>query len=98
MEVRFLMADKKTNGYTTAALLGQLGFTIAVPILLGAGMGRFLDKKMDTGFVFFFILLILGVVAGLVAAYKQVNATTGSQSGGKNAGKGSAANQRSLKR
>ena len=42
----------------------SLGWDLALPIFGGVLLGHFLDRRLDTGYVFTLGLLILGVVTG----------------------------------
>lgn len=73
------MADKKNrsglgSGLEALALTSQLGLTIALPIVLGAVAGHWLDEKLGTKMIFFLILLILGIAGGFAGAYHQITA------------------------
>jgi ATP synthase protein I len=52
------------------ALVGQLGFTIAIPIALFAILGSFLDGKVQSGHVFLLLGLLLGLISGIYGAYR----------------------------
>jgi ATP synthase protein I len=52
------------------ALVGQLGFTIAIPIALLAILGNFLDGKVHFGHVFLLLGLLLGLISGIYGAYR----------------------------
>jgi ATP synthase protein I len=52
------------------ALVGQLGFTIAIPIALFAILGNFLDGKVQSGHVFLLLGLLLGLISGIYGAYR----------------------------
>jgi predicted F0F1-ATPase subunit len=53
-------------------LITQLGLTIAIPIVLGAMAGRWLDGKLETGNVFSILLLLFGIGGGIAGAYQLV--------------------------
>lgn len=63
-------------GLEALALCGQLGLTLAIPIVLGAVAGHWLDGKLKTGMIFLILLLILGIAAGIIGAYNQVMSVT----------------------
>jgi ATP synthase protein I len=52
------------------ALVGQLGFTIAVPIALLAILGSYLDGRFHTGHIFILLGLLLGLISGIYGAYR----------------------------
>jgi len=73
-----MSADEKKNksvmksGLESMTLITQLGLIIAIPIVLGAMAGHWLDGKLGTGVIFSLILLFLGIAGGIVGAYRQV--------------------------
>ena len=64
--------DKKEppSVWGSLALVGQLGFTIAVPIALLAIGGYFLDGVTHTKHLFLLLGLLLGLIAGIYGAYR----------------------------
>ena len=52
------------------ALVGQLGFTIAIPIALFAILGNYLDGVVHSGHVFLLLGLLLGLISGVYGAYR----------------------------
>ena len=50
------MDKKKETGYEAYALVSQLGFTIAIPIILGAASGHWIDGKLGTEPIFLLLL------------------------------------------
>ena len=52
------------------ALMGQLGFVIAIPIVLGALLGSFLDSRFHTGPFLLLFGLLLGLISGIYGAYR----------------------------
>jgi len=47
-----------------------LGFTIAIPIVLGAILGKYLDGYFNTRALFTLLGLLLGLVTGILGAYR----------------------------
>ena len=70
------MDKNKGTGYEALILCSQLGLTLAVPIVLGALAGHWIDGKLGTGMIFFVLLLLLGLAGGFVGAYQQIMAVT----------------------
>jgi ATP synthase protein I len=65
--------SKKTpppSAWQSLALVGQLGFTIAVPIALLAILGHYLDSVAHTGYLFLLLGLLLGLISGIYGAYR----------------------------
>ncbi len=52
------------------ALMGQLGFTIAIPLALGAWVGNYLDGRTNQGSLFLLLGLLLGLIVGIYGAYR----------------------------
>lgn len=64
------------SGMEALVLISQLGLTIAIPIVLGAVVGHWIDGKLGTGMLFLLILLCLGIVGGIFSAYRQITLVT----------------------
>jgi len=62
------------SGLEALVLVNQLGLTIAIPIVMGAAAGRWIDDKLGTGIVFTLILICLGIAGGVLGAYRLVAA------------------------
>ena len=56
------------------AIAGVRGWTIVVPALLGIGLGRLLDRALDTGIVFSAALLFVGIAIGCALAWRRMHA------------------------
>jgi len=50
--------------------MGQLGFTIAIPIAIGVIGGNYLDGVVRTGHLFLLLGLLLGLISGIYGAYR----------------------------
>jgi ATP synthase protein I len=55
------------------AMMGRFGWTIVVPILLGAFVGRWLDRTFNTGVFWSAALVFAGAAAGFWAVWKKMN-------------------------
>ncbi len=64
--------DKKPNPtvWGPLALMGQLGFTIAIPLALGAILGNYLDGTFHTSHFILLFGLLLGLISGIYGAYR----------------------------
>lgn len=63
-------------GLEALVLFSQLGLTMAIPILLGAIGGHWLDEKLGTKVLFLIVLVCLGITGGIAGAYRQITAVT----------------------
>jgi ATP synthase protein I len=61
------------NDWAGLVLVGQLGLTVAIPILLGIGAGIFVDSKLRSSPIATLIGLLLGLAAGVYGAYRLVS-------------------------
>jgi ATP synthase protein I len=55
-------------------MMGRFGWTIVVPALLGAFVGRWLDQKFQSGVFWSAALVFLGVTAGFYLVWKKMDA------------------------
>jgi ATP synthase protein I len=54
------------------AMVGVLGWTVVIPTLLGVFVGRWLDRKFESGIFFTLGLLVAGVALGCVLAWQRL--------------------------
>jgi ATP synthase protein I len=61
-------------------MIGTVGWSVAVPTLVGVAVGLWLDRKSDTGISWTATMLFLGLALGCFNAYywvkKQLNGTS----------------------
>jgi ATP synthase protein I len=53
-------------------LIGSVGWLVALPTLLGAFLGRWIDRGAGTGIFWTLSLLIVGLAFGCVGAWRHV--------------------------
>lgn len=70
------MKKKYSKIYSAVALFTQLGLNIAVPMILGVVLGKYIDKKFNLNNIFLIIFLLLGVISGFVINYRQIMSIT----------------------
>ncbi|MDP1884490.1 MAG: AtpZ/AtpI family protein [Candidatus Moranbacteria bacterium] len=64
---------KEDNGFSALSLAWELGYSIAVPLVVLALAGRFLDKKLDTSP----FLLLAGILVSIfISSYMVYKKTT----------------------
>jgi ATP synthase protein I len=55
------------------AMMGRFGWTMVVPILIGAFVGRWLDRTFHSGVFWSAALLFLGAALGFWAVWKRMS-------------------------
>jgi len=55
------------------AMMGRFGWTIVAPILLGAFVGRWLDRTFNSGVMWSAALVMAGAAAGFWAVWKAMH-------------------------
>ena len=70
-EKRKLRALKENNGsmWSGLGMFGMVGWSVAVPALLGAALGIWLDKKHPESFSWTLTFLIIGLISGSIIAW-----------------------------
>ncbi|MEO5995705.1 MAG: AtpZ/AtpI family protein [Chitinophagaceae bacterium] len=69
-EKRKLKAMHENNGvWFGLGMMGMVGWSVAVPSLLGAGLGIWLDKRYPQSFSWTLTFLIVGLIAGSIIAW-----------------------------
>ena len=64
--------NKKFDYLQAFSLISQIGIVVAIPIVLGAILGNFIDNKLGTGSIVSIILILLGVAIGFKSAYSLI--------------------------
>jgi ATP synthase protein I len=54
------------------AVVGVVGWLVVLPAVGGAWLGRWIDRRADTGIRWTLGLLVLGLAAGCTAAWRHV--------------------------
>ncbi|HEX8732653.1 MAG TPA: AtpZ/AtpI family protein [Ktedonobacterales bacterium] len=55
------------------ALVGQVGLTISISLLVGIGIGLFIDSKLHSSPIATLIGLLLGLAAGIYGVYRLIS-------------------------
>lgn len=73
-EKRKLKALKEKNGvWFGLGMMGMVGWSVAVPALLGAALGIWLDKSYPQTFSWTLTFLMVGIIGGVIIAWSWVN-------------------------
>jgi ATP synthase protein I len=62
--------NQPPSAWGSLALMGQLGLTIALPLLAGALLGNYLDSRNNNTSLFLILGLLLGLIVGIYGAYR----------------------------
>ena len=70
-EKRKLQAQRPSSGTVWAGLgmFGMIGWSVAIPTLMGVALGIWLDKKHAQSFSWTLSLLMVGLIAGCAIAW-----------------------------
>lgn len=73
-EIRKLNAlkEKKESAWRGLGMFGMVGWSVAVPTLLGVALGIWLDKVYPQSFSWTLTCLILGLISGCLIAWNWV--------------------------
>ena len=70
---RMLRARRRTNGnWSSIAILGVIGWSVAIPTLAGIAIGLWIDHHWPSRFSWTLMMLIGGLVFGCVNAWLRV--------------------------
>jgi hypothetical protein len=64
---------RKLSDYAGLALVGEVGLTIALSMLAGVLIGRFIDSKLGTSPIATLIGLLLGLAAGIYGVFRLIS-------------------------
>ena len=64
--------EKSQSFWTYVGLIGAVGWSVAVPMVLGGFLGLWLDRKFATGSKWTFGLLVIGLFVGCVNAWRLI--------------------------
>jgi ATP synthase protein I len=70
---RMIRARRRTNGnWSSIAILGVIGWSVAIPTLAGIAVGLWIDHHWPSRFSWTLMLMIGGLVFGCVSAWLHV--------------------------
>jgi ATP synthase protein I len=76
-EIRRQARRAGASGHVTflrgLSLVGSVGWMVVVPALLGAFLGRFIDRRIGTPVFWTLSLLFLGLTLGCTSAWRHVH-------------------------
>ena len=69
-QVKRARESRELSFWEGLSLVGAVGWMIAIPSVLGAVVGRWLDDRFGSGVLCTLLLLGLGLAAGCLAAFR----------------------------
>jgi ATP synthase protein I len=63
------MDDEKRKLLKTLGVVSSMGISVVLAIAMGVIFGRFLDDRLGTNNIFFFIFLFIGIIAAFRNIY-----------------------------
>jgi len=64
--------DGESSFWQSVGMMGTIGWSVAVPTVLGVLLGRWLDGRLDSAHVFMVFFMMVGLVTGCVTAWRMV--------------------------
>lgn len=64
--------DEEIDLMNAFALLMQFGLTVAIPIIIGVVVGKFIDVSVGTDHIFMFLFIGIGILVSCYAAYREI--------------------------
>jgi len=65
--------DEKNNLWSSIAVFGSVGWSVAIPTVLGVVIGIWIDSRWHSRFSWAVMLLVGGLVLGCVNAWMQIS-------------------------
>ena len=64
--------EKGQSFWGYVGLIGAVGWSVVVPMLIAVGLGVWLDRRFGAGSRLTFLLLLLGLAVGCVNAWRMI--------------------------
>jgi len=65
--------ERDRSFWASVGMVGTVGWTVATPTALGVLLGRWLDGRLESGYVFMVFFMLLGLGLGCVVAWRMVS-------------------------
>jgi ATP synthase protein I len=66
-------ANQHMTFWRGLGLVGSVGWMVVLPTLLGAFLGRWIDRRSGTGIFWTLSLLLVGLALGCISAWRHVH-------------------------
>lgn len=65
--------NKEKNLFSVVSLAWELGYVVAVPLIIFALVGRFLDKKLETSPWIFLLGVVISIIVSVFMVYRKAD-------------------------
>jgi len=65
--------DRDTSFWRSVGMMGTVGWSVALPTAIGTLFGRWLDSRLQSGYVFMIFFMLVGVALGCVIAWRMIS-------------------------
>ncbi len=65
--------NKEGNLFSVVSLAWELGYVVAVPLIIFALVGRFLDKKLETSPWIFLLGVVISIIVSVFMVYRKAD-------------------------
>ena len=66
------LREGDSSFWQSVGVMGTIGWSVSVPMVLGIFLGRWIDRQLDSSHVFTIFCLLLGMIMGCVTAWRIV--------------------------
>ena len=65
--------EKDNTFWLSVGTMGTVGWSVSAPTAGGVLFGRWLDGRLDSGYVFMVFFMLVGLIAGCVLAWRMLS-------------------------
>ncbi len=59
--------------WRSVGMMGTIGWSVSVPMVLGLLLGRWIDTRLESGHVFMLFCMLLGLITGCLTAWRMIS-------------------------
>ena len=65
--------ERDQSFWQSVGMMGTVGWSVSLPLTLGALFGRWLDRRLGSGLVFLVFFMLVGLALGTVTAWRLIS-------------------------
>ena len=65
--------ERDNSFWASVGMMGTVGWSVSLPTVLGLLFGRWLDGRLDSGYVFMIFFMLVGLAAGSLIAWRLIS-------------------------